>query len=102
MLPEFDLSGRKVLITGAGRGIGKGIARVLAEAGCDVAVTGLTRDNAAKVATEVNAMGRKGLGLAADATRLADMERLAETVLAEFGHLDVLINCVGDSIRGTV
>jgi NAD(P)-dependent dehydrogenase (short-subunit alcohol dehydrogenase family) len=102
MLPEFDLTGKTVLITGAGRGIGKGIARVLAEAGCDVAISGLTERNAAKVAAELRAMGRKSIGVAADATRLADMERLATMVLGEFGHLDVLINCVGDSIRGTL
>lgn len=102
MLPEFDLTGRTVLITGGARGIGKGIARVLAEAGCDVAVTGLTEGNAAKLADEIRGLGRRALGMATDATRLADMERLAQTVLREFGHLDVLINCVGDSIRGTV
>jgi NAD(P)-dependent dehydrogenase (short-subunit alcohol dehydrogenase family) len=102
LLQEFDLTGKTVLITGAARGIGKGIARVLAEAGCDVAITGLTEGNAAKLAEEIRGMGRKSLGVAADATRLPDMERLAELVLGEFGHLDVLINCVGDSIRGTL
>jgi NAD(P)-dependent dehydrogenase (short-subunit alcohol dehydrogenase family) len=102
MLPEFDLSGRTVLITGAGRGIGKGIARVLAEAGCDVAINGLTDANASKVAAEIRDMGRRGISVAADVTRLAEMERVAERVLGEFGHLDVLINCLGDSIRGTI
>jgi NAD(P)-dependent dehydrogenase (short-subunit alcohol dehydrogenase family) len=102
MLPEFDLTGQTVLITGAGRGIGKGIARVLAEAGCDVAINGFSEGNAAKVAAEVQAMGRRGISIAADATSLSEMERVAEVVLAEFGHLDILINCCGDSIRGTV
>lgn len=102
MLPEFDLSGRTVLITGAGRGIGKGIARVLAEAGCDVAINGFRESNAAKVAAEVQALGRKGIGIAADATKLSEMKRVAGRVLDEFGHLDILINCCGDSIRGTV
>lgn len=102
MLPEFDMTGRTALVTGGGRGIGKGIARVLAEAGCDVAVTGLTEGNAAKLAEEIRSRGRRSIGVAADATRLDEMERLAERVLGEFGHLDVLINCVGDSIRGTV
>ncbi len=102
MLPEFDLTGRTVLITGAGRGIGKGIARVLAEAGCDVAVNGFSEENAAKVAAEVRGMGRRGISIAADATKLGEMQRVADRVLSEFGHLDVLINCCGDSIRGTV
>jgi NAD(P)-dependent dehydrogenase (short-subunit alcohol dehydrogenase family) len=102
VLPEYDLAGRTVLITGAGRGIGKGIARVLGEAGCDVAINGLTEGNAANVAAEVRAMGRRGISVAADVTKLAEMERVRDRVLAEFGHLDVLINCCGDSIRGTV
>ena len=102
MLPEFDVTGKTVLITGAGRGIGRGIALVMAEAGADVAVTGLTKANVASVAQEVHRLGRRGLGIAADATRLLDTERLVGQVLGEFGHLDVLINCVGDSIPGPV
>ena len=102
MLPDFDIAGQTVLITGAGRGIGKAIALVFAEAGADVAVTALTEANAKAVAKEIRELGRKGLGLAADATSLTDTRLLAKTVLGEFGHLDVLINCVGDSIRGTV
>ena len=102
MWAEFDITSRTVLVTGAGRGIGRAIALVLAEAGADVAITGLTEANAASVAREVRALGRQGLGLAADATSLADTEDLAERVLGAFGHLDVLINCVGDSIPGTV
>jgi len=102
VLAEYDLNGTTVLITGAGRGIGKGIARVLAEAGCDVAVNGLTDTNAASVAQEVRALGRRGISIAADVTKLSEMERVRDRVLGEFGQLDVLINCCGDSIRGTV
>jgi NAD(P)-dependent dehydrogenase (short-subunit alcohol dehydrogenase family) len=102
VLPEYDLTGRIVLITGAGRGIGKGIARVLAEAGCDVAVNGLSETNAANVAAEICALGRRGISIAADATKLSELERVRDRVLAEVGRLDVLINCCGDSIRGTV
>ena len=102
MLPEFDVTGKTVLITGAGRGIGRSIALVMAEAGADVAVTGLTEANAASVAQDVRHFGRRGLGMAADATRLPDTERVVGQVLGEFGHLDVLINCVGDSVPGPV
>ncbi len=102
MLNDFDLTGKKVLITGAGRGIGKGIAFAMAEAGCDVGVTSLGGDTAVSVAEEVRKMGRKGFGWAADATKVADMEKLRDKAFAELGGVDVLVNCLGDAIRGSI
>lgn len=101
-LAEFDLTGRRVLITGAGRGIGRGIARVLAEAGADVAVTSLGQENADRVAADVRALGRRGFGFAADGTRVDSVEAIAGDVIEALGGLDVLVNCVGDSIPGMV
>ena len=102
MLPQFDLTGRKVLITGAGRGIGKGIAVVMAEAGCDVAVTSLGGETSERVAEEVNKRGRRGFGYACDGTSVLETERLAEKLFGDLGGLDVLINCLGDAINGAV
>ncbi|MFN3974333.1 MAG: SDR family NAD(P)-dependent oxidoreductase [Dehalococcoidia bacterium] len=102
MLPEYDLSGKRVLITGAGRGIGKGIALVLAEAGAHVAVTALTEANAHRVAEGVRALGRRSLGIVADATNEEAMTRLAGQLQREWGGIDVLINCVGDAIQKAV
>ena len=101
-IAEFDVTGQKVLLVGAGRGIGKGIAMVFAEAGADVAITGLTSTGASKVAEEARALGGQAIALSGDATKSADMDRIAEQVLAEFGHVDTLVNCVGDSIRKPV
>jgi len=101
-IPEFDVSGQIVLLAGAGRGIGKGIALVFAEAGADVAITGLTTTGVNKVAEEVRALGRTALPLTGDATKSADMERIVQQTLAEFGHVDTLVNCVGDSIHKPV
>ena len=101
-IQEFDITGQKVLLVGAGRGIGKGIALVFAEAGADVAITGLTSTGVNKVAEEVRALGRTALPLSGDATKSADMEEIARRVLAEFGQVDTLVNCVGDSIRKPV
>jgi len=101
-IQEFDITGQKVLLVGAGRGIGKGIALVFAEAGADVAITGLTSTGVNKVAEEVRALGRTALPLSGDATKSADMEEIARRVLAEFGRIDTLVNCVGDSIRKPV
>ena len=102
MLADFDLSGRRALVTGAGRGIGKGIALALAEAGADVGVTALSAANAEKVAAEIKQSGRKGFGWAADGTRVEPMRQLAERALNELGGLDILVNCIGDAIRGSV
>ena len=101
-LGDFDLTGRKAVVTGAGRGIGKGIALVLAEAGADVGVTSLGAENAARVAAEIQALGRRGFGWAADGTSVAAMELVAAEALSALGGLDILVNCIGDSIPGTV
>jgi NAD(P)-dependent dehydrogenase (short-subunit alcohol dehydrogenase family) len=102
MLNDFDLTGKKVLITGAGRGIGKGIAFAMAEAGADIGVTSLGGESAVSVAEDVRKLGRRGFGWAADATRVADMEALRDKAFAEMGGVDILVNCLGDAIRGTV
>jgi NAD(P)-dependent dehydrogenase (short-subunit alcohol dehydrogenase family) len=102
MLPEFNLSGKRFLLTGAGRGIGKGIALVLAEAGADVAVTGLTPTGINSVAEQVRGLGRDGRAYVCDATKADEMGTLAGRVLQEFGPLDGLVNCVGDSINKPV
>ena len=101
-IPQFDITGQKVLVVGAGRGIGKGIALAFAEAGADVAVTGLTTTGVTRVAEEVRALGQTALPLTGDATKAADMEEIAGQVLAQFGQVDTLVNCVGDSIRKPV
>lgn len=101
-LEVFEVGGQKVLITGAGRGIGKGIALAFAAAGADVAITGLTDVGVNQVAAEIRAMGRDALPLTGDATKAADMDAIAGRVLAEFGRVDTLITCVGDAIRKPV
>ena len=101
-LPQFDIGGQKVLVVGAGRGIGKGIALAFAEAGADVAVTSLSPSTVGRVAEEVRALGRTALPLTGDATKAEDMERIASDALREFGRVDTLVNCVGDAIRKPV
>lgn len=98
-LSQFDISGQKVLVAGAGRGIGKGIALAFAEAGADVAITSLNPGTVGQVAREIRELGGNALPLTGDATKAADMERIAADTLREFGRVDTLVNCVGDSIR---
>ena len=101
-LDIFDVSGQKVLLVGAGRGIGKGIALAFAQAGADVAVTGLTSTGVNQVAAEIRAMGGACLPLTGDATKSEPMAEIAAKTIAEFGRIDTLINCVGDAIRKPV
>ena len=101
-LPEFDVSGQKVLIVGAGRGIGKGIALAFSEAGAEVAIASLTSATTMKVAEEITAMGGKALPVTGDATKAEGMDKITSQVITEFGHLDTLVTCVGDSIRKPV
>ena len=96
----FDVTGKVVFITGAGRGIGKGIARVLAEAGADVAINSLTPRYVEGLAADIaDTSGRKVVPVIADVTKTDDVQRAIDLVMKTFGHIDVLINNLGDAIR---
>jgi NAD(P)-dependent dehydrogenase (short-subunit alcohol dehydrogenase family) len=101
MMPnEYDITGKVVFITGAGRGIGKGIAQVLAEAGADVAINALTERYVTGTAAEIAAAsGRRVVPVIADVTHPDGARRAIDSVLATFGRIDVLVNALGDSIR---
>ena len=100
MLPkEFDVSGKSVIVTGAARGIGKGIARVFAESGAKVMVTALTDRYLTPLADEMAAAGHPIIPLTADATDSDDWQRTVDVALGEWGQIDVLINNLGDAIR---
>lgn len=93
------LGGRIALITGAGQGNGKAIAKGLAKAGATVVVTDLNEQNAKAVAAEIVADGAKAFGFKLDVTSLAACEALASTVAAEVGNIDILVNNAGIIIR---
>jgi NAD(P)-dependent dehydrogenase (short-subunit alcohol dehydrogenase family) len=101
MLPkEYDITGKVAFITGAGRGIGRGIAEVLAEAGADKALNALTNKYVEKNAKEIaDASGRRVIPVIADVTKSDYVKKAVDTVIKEFGHLDILVNCLGDAIR---
>ena len=95
---DLQLKGRTCLVTGASRGIGRGIARVLAAEGCRVAVVARRAGLLDELASEIAAAGgTRPLVLAEDLTAEGTMERIRERVLAEFGGLDVLVNNAGSS-----
>jgi NAD(P)-dependent dehydrogenase (short-subunit alcohol dehydrogenase family) len=101
MMPaEYDMTGKVVLVTGAARGIGRGIAEVLAEAGADVALNALTPRYAEATCAEIaSASGRRVVPVLADVTKSAGAQSAIEQTLAVLGRIDVLVNNLGDSIR---
>ena len=94
---RFSLEGRVALVTGARRGIGRGIALGLAEAGADVAVCDLVvRDgDLRRVARSIRALGRRSLALKCDVTRKAQIARMVERAEEQLGPIDVLVNNAG-------
>ena len=99
MLPsEYEVEGKTVIVTGAARGIGKGIARVLAESGAKVMVTSLTDRYLGPLAQELASAGHPIEAMTADATKAGDWQRTLDTALERWGHIDVLINNLGDAM----
>src|SRR5947207_6841176 len=91
----FSLKGRRALITGASRGLGRAMAQSLAEAGADLVVVGRDEQNLNQAATELRTLGRTVAALAADLTTPEEADRLCDRALAECGPIDILINNVG-------
>ncbi|TVY10009.1 SDR family NAD(P)-dependent oxidoreductase [Paenibacillus cremeus] len=98
-LPSFGLEGKKAMVTGAGRGIGKALAIGLAEAGADVAVLARTESDLAGTVAEIEKVGRKALALPTDITSREQLHRSAEKAIAWAGKVDILINNAGMNIR---
>ena len=95
---ELNLSGRVALVTGGSEGIGKGIARKLAQEGCRVAVCARRRDVLADAARAIRSeSGAEVLAVPADVTQAADLERLVNAAVSEFGGIDILVNNAGRS-----
>jgi NAD(P)-dependent dehydrogenase (short-subunit alcohol dehydrogenase family) len=95
----FDLTGRKALVTGAGRGIGKVLASALADAGCDISILEIDKKNAQIVAEEIQKKGRKALAFKADVTSKAEVEQVFAATAKEFGGLDICLNVAGVCIH---
>jgi len=93
-LSSFSLEGKKALVVGARRNMGKGFALGLAEAGADVAVTDVNIESGQlqAVADEIQEMGRKSLALKADISNQEEVKKLVGNVVKEFGAIDILMN----------
>lgn len=90
------LEGKTAIITGASRGIGRGIAKVFAENGANVAFTYSSSVDAAKeLEKELNTLGIKSKGYKSNAASFDEAQKLAEDVFKEFGSIDILVNNAG-------
>lgn len=92
---NINLSGKLAVVTGAGRGIGAAIAAAFAGAGADLVIADIDEDSARKIAESTQRSGRKALAVKTDVASPADVDRLFETVQAEFGAVDILVNNTG-------
>ena len=89
------LADKVAVVTGAGRGIGRAVALAYARMGADVACVSRTEENSAKVAAEVEALGRKAWALAVDVSDTAAVDAAAKEILESAGRVDILVNNAG-------
>jgi len=93
----FGLHGDVAVVTGAGRGIGEGIAKTFAKAGAAVVCAARRTDEIERVAAEIRAADGKAIAVTTDVTAAAAVEALAQAAIDEFGGLDIWVNNAGGS-----
>ena len=96
-MSEKPLLGKVVIVTGASRGIGKGIALAFAEAGADLVLSARTIPDLEQTAREVEALGRRALVVEMDSYKYDTVEAVITRAVEHFGRLDVLVNNAGGS-----
>lgn len=97
--PGLDLTSKIAVVIGGTSGIGRTLALGLAQAGANVVATGRREELVRAVAEEIQALGRKSLVHTTDVGSRSSIEALHSTVQAEFGHVDILVNCAGITKR---
>lgn len=95
---RFRLDGKVAVVTGGGRGIGRGIALGLAECGADVVVLARRQADVDAVAAEIEERGRRGLGISADVMDWDAVPAALDRVVDELGGLDIMVNNAGGNL----
>lgn len=92
----MELKGKTALVTGASRGLGKGIALALAEKGADIVINYHSNSIEAEITkAKIEALGRKAILIQADVSDKADVDRMFEQIKEHYGRLDILVNNAG-------
>jgi 3-oxoacyl-[acyl-carrier protein] reductase len=94
------LKDKVALVTGGGKGIGRGIAIEFAKQGCNLIINGLHLDPAQRVAEEIKSLGREAIAIKADIGNSAEVNKMIATATDKFGRIDILVNNAG-GVSGT-
>jgi NAD(P)-dependent dehydrogenase (short-subunit alcohol dehydrogenase family) len=97
--PLLDLTNKTAVVIGGTSGIGLALVRGLAQAGANVVPTGRREEHVRSAAAEVAALGKRSLAQTCDVTENSSVERLLQSVCAEFGSVEILVNCAGRTKR---
>ena len=89
------LDGRVAIVTGAGQGIGYGVATCMARAGAHVVVNDTAQERLTRAVADIGALGVQALGVQASVTQAEDVDRLVQETLSRFGKIDILVNNAG-------
>lgn len=98
ILDRFKLDGKVAIVTGAGRGIGRGSALAFADVGANVVCAARTQEQIEETAGEARQRGAQAIPVICDVSERAQMENLVARTMAEFGRIDILVNNVGGTM----